>query len=190
MCDNRLTIEILNDIKNTKTNVECSYRFERDIPPTIKNMIHGLIKLGYVKRIEYRFLVKIKPIPEDLTLAMIKEQSKGIRLDKYTSTWAKTVNFINDSETDTNIIINKDKIDRHTSYHGINTIDSYINILSRIGFVEIVENNRKLIVNRIKPIPESLSSSKCSKLVKDPNFKRRLKIEKILEKHENIKKDK
>jgi len=151
--------------------------------------INAMIKLGYIERVEWDKIKKLKDIPEDLSWKKAIELTKGMKLSKrqVASTWGKIVNKINNNDDDIMILNDKRLSSKSTccSYESSNT---YVMWLKNLEFIEIIKKDRKFgfKIKRLKQIPDGLTVTKAQKYLYDNMYKRSAKIDKIKEKLNNI----
>jgi len=151
--------------------------------------INAMIKLGYIERIDWNKLKKLKDIPDGLTAEKARELTKGIKLPKkqVAGTWGKIINKINNNEDDIMIIKDKELSSTHSfcTYESCNT---YLMWLKNLEFIEIIKKDRNFgfKIKRLKEIPDSLTVTKAQKYLYDNMYKRSAKIDKIKEQMNNI----
>jgi hypothetical protein len=151
--------------------------------------INSLIKLGYVERLEWDKLKKLKDIPEDLSYQKARELTKDIKLPKkqHSSTWGKLVNTINNSTTD-KIYIKPERVSSKRTWSYYKSVNTYLMWLKNLEYIKIIKKDRSFgfKIERLKQIPDGLTVTKAQKFLYDQMYKRSIKIDKIKEQMNNI----
>lgn len=151
--------------------------------------INNLIKLGYLERIEWDKLKKLKDIPFDMNYKKAKELSKDKKLPRRrnASTWGKIIEKINNSDEDVIYIKPNEIISLRTHCHYDST-NKYLTWLRDLEYIQIIKKDRYFGFNikRIKQIPDNLTVSLAQKFLYDNMYKRSIKIDKIKEQMNNI----
>jgi len=156
--------------------------------------VNSLIKLGYIQRTDWDKIVKLKKIPTDMTFLKAKELSKGIQLPKRKNygMWGVLVDYINNYSTD-NVFITLKKLGLEYNYDWYaKTIRQYLGYLNSLEIIEYIDggyngNHQHFwVINRLKQIPDRLTSSLVKKMLYDNMYRRKAKIDKIKENLNNI----
>jgi len=151
--------------------------------------VNSMIKLGYIERVEWDKVKKVKNIPSDMTTKKARELTKGIKLPKRqdASTWGKVVNKINNNPNDI-MYIDPQTLSGKRTYCGYESINTYLNWLNNLGFIENIKKGRHygFKIKRLKQIPDRLTVGLIQKMMYDNIYKRNVKIDKIKESMNNI----
>lgn len=152
--------------------------------------VNAMIKLGYIERVEWDKIRKIKNIPADMTVSKVRVLSKGKKLQKRqsASTWGKLIIRINNNYDNDVILLNPNDISSKRTYCGYDSIKTYLNWLANLEYIEIIVKNRPFgfKIKKLKQIPDSLTVALVQKMNYDTIYKRKAKIDKIKENLNNI----
>lgn len=158
-----------------------------------RKFVNAFIKLGYLERTERDKVKKIKNIPHDLTFADALKNSKNIKLplnQKY-SVWGKLIKEINNHVND-EMLISQSMVLDVWCLPSLDSVRKYIGYLEKLEYINFKKRgydlyNREWVrIIRLKHIPDNLTVSLAKKLLYDKMYRRKIKIEKIREKMNNI----
>lgn len=151
--------------------------------------VNSLIKLGYVERVDWDKLRKLKDIPCDLSYKKARELTKGMKLPKKqkASTWGKIVDTINNNDSDI-MHINPQDVSAKRTWSYYKSSNTYLMWLKNLEYIEIIKKGWEFgfKIKRLKQIPDNLTVTKAQYYLYDYAYKRSAKIEKLKEQMKNI----